>query len=73
MRSQEARIGVKVRVFDSYRVPRLRGLVGTIEHTYGHPDYRALEVRLEDGRRELFWHHELEHERSTNGSGKDRT
>ncbi len=38
----------------------MRGMVGTIEKRYGHPDYLALDVRLDDGRRELFWAHGLE-------------
>jgi hypothetical protein len=33
--------------------------VGTVERTYGHPDYLAMEVRFEDGGTELCWHHEL--------------
>jgi hypothetical protein len=32
---------------------------GTVERTYGHPDYLAMEVRFEDGSAELCWHHEL--------------
>jgi hypothetical protein len=36
-----------------------KGNVGTIEQTYGHPDYLAMEVRFEDGNAELCWHHEL--------------
>jgi hypothetical protein len=32
----------------------------TVEHKWGHPDYPALDVRLEDGRLELFWFHELD-------------
>ena len=26
----------------------------------GHPDYPALDVRLDDGSLELFWFHELD-------------
>ena len=36
-----------------------KGLVGTIERTYGHPDHLALDVRFEDGGLELCWYHEL--------------
>ncbi len=36
-----------------------KGNVGTIEQTYGHPDYLAMEVRFEDGNAELCWHHEV--------------
>jgi hypothetical protein len=35
-------------------------MVGTIEERWGNPDYIALDVLLDDGRSELFWHHELE-------------
>ncbi len=33
---------------------------GTIENCFGSPDYQALEVRLEDGRSELFWFYQLD-------------
>ncbi len=42
------------------RKPELRGAAGRIVGSYGHPRYLALDVRLDDGRSELFWHHELE-------------
>jgi len=35
-------------------------MLGTIETCYGHPEYLALDVRLDDGQRELFWAHGLE-------------
>jgi hypothetical protein len=35
-------------------------MYGTIEHRYGHPEYLALDVQLDDGRLELFWAHGLE-------------
>jgi hypothetical protein len=35
-------------------------MVGTIEERWGNPEYIALDVLLDDGRSELFWHHELE-------------
>jgi hypothetical protein len=31
-----------------------------VEHRWGHPDYPALDVRLENGRLELFWFYELD-------------
>jgi hypothetical protein len=37
-----------------------RGLTGTISGKWGNPEYLALDVQLEDGRTQLFWHHELE-------------
>ena len=36
------------------------GMRGTVEHSWGHPKYPALDVRLENGRLELFWFHELD-------------
>ncbi len=60
MRSDEAHVGARVKVVEDCRKPELRGRVGTVEQMYGDRSYRALEVRLEDGRSELFWHHELE-------------
>jgi hypothetical protein len=60
MLSEEAQIGKRVRIRQEYRSTALRGLVGTIEKRWGNPDYIALDVLLEDGRSELFWHHELE-------------
>jgi hypothetical protein len=33
---------------------------GTVEHCWGSLDYLALDVRLEDGRSELFWFHQLD-------------
>ena len=60
MQSHEALIGVRVRVLETDRRAELRGMYGTIEHRFGHPEYLALDVRLDDGRLELFWAHGLE-------------
>jgi hypothetical protein len=60
MLSEEARIGKRVRVRADHPSVPLRGLVGTIEKRWGNPDYVALDVVLDDGGLELFWHHELE-------------
>ena len=35
-------------------------MYGTIEHRFGPPDCVALDVRLDDGRLELFWPHGVE-------------
>ncbi len=59
MTSEEARPGMRVRISDDHRRPALRGLVGTIKRRYGESTYLALEVLFENGRSELFWHHEL--------------
>ena len=58
MESREALVGTPVRLVDGHR-RNGKGSVGTIERTYGHPDYLALDVRFEDGGAELCWHHEL--------------
>jgi hypothetical protein len=60
LQSHEVLIGARVRVLETDRRPDLRGMLGTIEHQYGHPEYQALDVRLDDGRLELFWAHGLE-------------
>ena len=40
--------------------PELRGLMGRISARWGHPEYLALDVLMEDGSSQLFWHYELE-------------
>ena len=60
MRSEQARIGARVRVGESGLRPELRGLRGRISARWGHPEYLALDVLMEDGRSSLFWHYELE-------------
>ena len=60
MQSHEALIGARVRVLETDRRPDLRGMFGTIEHLFGHPEYLAVDVRLDDGRLELFWFYGLE-------------
>jgi hypothetical protein len=60
LQSHEALIGARVKVLETDRRPELRGMLGTIEHRFGHPEYLALDVRLDDGLLELFWAHGLE-------------
>ena len=60
LQSHEALIGARVRILEADRRAELRGMYGTIEHRFGHPKYLALDVRLDDGRLELFWAHGLE-------------
>ena len=60
MRSEETRIGARVRVGQSGLRSELRGLTGKIIGRWGHPEYLALDVLMEDGSSGLFWHHELE-------------
>jgi hypothetical protein len=60
MHPREALIGARVRVLETDRRVELRGMLGTIEHRWGHPEYLALDVRLDDGQMELFWPRGLE-------------
>jgi hypothetical protein len=60
MTSEEALIGTRVRVHDSLERADLRGREGKILRRLGSPDYVALDVLLDDGTQELFWHHELD-------------
>jgi hypothetical protein len=58
--AREARRGMLVRVVEDKRRPEYEGKLGTIKGTFGHSDYPALDVQLENGRLELFWFHQLE-------------
>jgi hypothetical protein len=58
--SEEALVGMRVRVRDSLQKVELRGLRGIITGRWGSPNYVALDVLLDDGHTQLFWHHELE-------------
>jgi hypothetical protein len=60
MTSEEAVIGTRVRVGESGWRSERWGLTGTTSGRWGNPEYVALDVLLEDGRTQLFWHHELE-------------
>ena len=61
MRSEEARIGKQVRVREVARPwPTLPASVDTTKKKWGDPSYTALDVLLDDGTQQLFWHHELE-------------
>ncbi len=60
MHSHELFVGARVRVLETDRRADLRGMLGTIEHRFGHPDYVALDVLLDDGQLELFWARGLE-------------
>jgi hypothetical protein len=59
MRSEQARIGARVIVGESGARPAFRGLTGKVRAKWGNPEYLALAVLLDDGRTQLFWHHEL--------------
>ncbi len=60
MQSYETLIGARVKVSETDRRAELRGMFGTIEDHFGHPEYLALDVRLDDGQMELFWAHGVE-------------
>ena len=65
MRSEAAQIAKQVRVGEGSGLPpELRGMTGTVSgkwaNPWGAPEDLVLEVRLEDGRTRLFWHHELD-------------
>ena len=60
MTSEEAVIGARVRVGESGWHSEWWGLSGTISGRWGNPEYVTLDVLLEDGHTQLFWHHELE-------------
>jgi hypothetical protein len=51
---------MRVKVLETDRRAELRGKFGVIEDRFGHPEHVALDVRLDDGRLELFWAHRLE-------------
>ncbi len=60
MTSEEALIGMRVSVCEEHRLAHLRGQKGTIAARWGDANYVALDVLLDDGHSELFWHYQLE-------------
>jgi hypothetical protein len=60
LEAHEAHMGITVRVKEGHWKSRFSGMRGTVMHRWGHPQHPALDVRLEDGRLELFWFHELD-------------
>ena len=65
VRTGGIRLGARVRVRGAPGIPsELRGFTGTVSgmwaNPWGAPEDLVLEVRLEDGRTRLFWHHEVE-------------
>ena len=59
MQAYEPHPGMPVRVKERLWRSEFSGMLGTVEHRWGHPDHPALDVRLEDVRLELFWSYEL--------------
>ena len=60
MQAHEPHSGMPVRVKERLWRSDFGGMLGTVERRWGHTDYPALDVRLEDGRLVLFWFHELD-------------
>ncbi len=60
MRSEEARVGTKVRVCEHHRISERRGMVGRIASRYGGEQYVAVDVRFPDRQYRLFWPEDLE-------------
>jgi hypothetical protein len=60
LQSHEARTGIMVRVKQQHWKSKFGGMRGTVEHKWGHPEHPALDVRLDNGRLELFWFYELD-------------
>ena len=60
MRSEEARVGMKVRVCEHHRISERRGMVGRIVSRYGGEEYVAVDVRFPDRQYRLFWPEDLE-------------
>jgi hypothetical protein len=59
LRSEEARVGIKVKVGDRHRIVERRGMVGRVVGRYGGGEYVAVEVRCVDGQYRLFWPDDL--------------
>jgi hypothetical protein len=51
---------LRVRVGKPVLYPEFWGMMGTIRGTWGHPEHLALDILLDDGRSQLFWHYDLE-------------
>jgi len=60
VKSEEARVGKRVRVVGDHGPPDLRKREGTIVKRWGNPGHAALDVLLDEGGWELFWYRELE-------------
>lgn len=61
MRAQQARVGMKVRVFPKHRIEERRGMVGRVVGCYGGEGYIiAVDVRFADGQCQLFWPGDLD-------------
>jgi len=57
---ERAIAGTRVRVLEHHRRGTLRGLTGEVVGRYGERGHVAVDVRLSDGGRWLFWARDLE-------------
>ena len=55
MQGYDARRGTVVRVRNGHWKSQFAGMNGAIQNCWGHSEYAAVDVLLEDGRSELFW------------------
>jgi hypothetical protein len=60
VKEEEAQVGVRVKVSERHGRHDLAGQKGTIVRTYRSPPKTGLHVRLDDGRWQLLWPHDLE-------------
>ena len=60
MSPERALVGTRVRVLEHHRIETRRGLVGTVVGRFGGREHVAVDVRLSDGRRRLFWPGDLQ-------------
>jgi hypothetical protein len=54
MESYDYGVGKKVRIGHRHSRAEFRSMIGTIKEGFGHPNYPALNVLLEDRRLEAF-------------------
>jgi hypothetical protein len=55
LEAHQACRGTLVRVREGHWKTEFAGMLGTVEDCWGQSAYAAVDVRLEDGRSELFW------------------
>ncbi len=60
MSFEDIRVGTRVRVRRDHRIESRRGAVGKIMGRYGDREHVAVDVRLSNGQRRLFWPGDLE-------------
>jgi len=60
MEAYAARRGTVVRVREGHWKTEFAGMLGTVQACWGLSEYAAVDVRMEDGRSELFWLPNLE-------------